>query len=328
MSRWCQQKFIRNETLGTPHKVSTNCDSIANRSQRLMIRLGPYLEAKRARRGEGAMLVCWCWWRIYECYFWLGPTNYMKRRSEGESPSKSELTASQQTNMWVAIWRLCHNFKTPWYYRFLTPTMPLRKQTRTASLLIQAPEWKSHHEGTKSFPGILPVTEESDQQQNLGLRHVQFSQEVVLHEPVLSPSGTSSFSDTWYTKQELRSMKQQALIDLAIILKRELDFSFFPRLPAPEPNENNKSQLPCLRGLEKRRPFAYKRHQANKRLVRQTVLHEQEFQREFGSQDERYLADLYSMVTGRSAYDARELARKDEIDARSYSSGNPWNKTS
>jgi hypothetical protein len=146
-------------------------------------------------------------------------------------------------------------------------------------------------------------------------RHVQFDLNnvqvnIVSHCETMS---TEEVNATYYSKEDLREMKLKTISDAERMVQKDLYLNFFHDTKEEHRDDDDNEEEFCTRGL---RPFAYLRRRHITHTARETVIQEQEFQREMGLVDDEYLADLYIITAQPSVNAATEMAIQDEIEAK------------
>eukprot|EP00526_Cylindrotheca_closterium_P022641 CAMPEP_0113622658 /NCGR_PEP_ID=MMETSP0017_2-20120614/11624_1 /TAXON_ID=2856 /ORGANISM="Cylindrotheca closterium" /LENGTH=177 /DNA_ID=CAMNT_0000532521 /DNA_START=53 /DNA_END=586 /DNA_ORIENTATION=+ /assembly_acc=CAM_ASM_000147 len=130
-------------------------------------------------------------------------------------------------------------------------------------------------------------------------RSLTFSSNVKVQEiPHLLELTREEIVATWYTEQECKAIKSDAVK----VIKRMLT--------------NSLEKDECARGLEHRAPEASRQRKLNKRIAFQTVWDAQEDQWEDDMTDEEVIAIKYQMQTFRSREAALELGLQDEKEAK------------
>jgi hypothetical protein len=105
---------------------------------------------------------------------------------------------------------------------------------------------------------------------------------------------------TWYCEEEKRRIKR--------------DVEFEANLLANDCLEGDSNKY-CSRGLEVFTPSGSKQRSANKRRGRSLVVKEQELQREEGSNDQAYIAEMYAAAAAPCKANALAFAQQARLGA-------------
>jgi len=108
--------------------------------------------------------------------------------------------------------------------------------------------------------------------------------------------------DYWYTEADFETMKNGVRFEATLLENGCLH-------PAVA------STRYCNRGLEAFTPEGARRRTKNKKYCRTVVIEEKRLQREEGSYDQEYIAEIYAVAVASSRSEARALALQDETDA-------------
>ncbi len=103
----------------------------------------------------------------------------------------------------------------------------------------------------------------------------------------------------WYSEEDFLRMKQDVRFEVNLLENQCLE---------------RDTASYCRRGLEYYTSLGSNRRSSNKRKSRNVVLEEQALQRNEGSNDLEYIAEIYAAVVAASRLHALELARQDRLD--------------
>lgn len=106
----------------------------------------------------------------------------------------------------------------------------------------------------------------------------------------------------WYTEEDFKTMKNAVRFEVNLLENGCLD-------------PNTTSTQYCCRGLENFTPEGIKRRMSNKNHCFAVVLEEQHLQREEGSFDQEYIAEIYEKAVASARRAALVLALQDRADA-------------
>jgi hypothetical protein len=106
----------------------------------------------------------------------------------------------------------------------------------------------------------------------------------------------------WYTEEENETIKAQSLLEASDLLDTEV-------------SDDIDYQKSCFRGLEHYVLHIAEERMAYKTIAVSTVLEEQQLQREEGSDDPEFIAELYAECTSLARVKASILGLNDRLEA-------------